>query len=227
MDVRHARSTSHEAACERVAALFPQRWLRSYVRSKLRSDEIFRAAYDSLGNSRAPILDIGCGVGLLPFYLRERGLAQPITGIDLDTRKIARARAAASHAAYDDLVFLAGNADTELPACCGNVILFDVLHYLTPAQQKSLLLQAAARVSPHGLLLLRDCPRDSSVRFWITYAGERFAQIISWNLGVPLHFPSRGSINAAFPAGVFAREEKPMWSAGPFNNRLFTFRRSA
>lgn len=225
MDLFPARSTSHEAACARVAALFPQRWLRGYAGSKLRSDKIFQAAYDSLGDSHAPILDIGCGVGLLPFYLRERGLDQPITGIDLDARKILRAREAASKAAYDSLVFLEGNAAGALPSCSGHVVLFDVLHYLAPAQQELLLRQAAARVSPGALLLLRDCPRDSSARFWITYACERFAQTISWNIGVPLHFPTREEIHAAFPPEKFSGDETPMWGRGPFNNRLFAFRR--
>ncbi|MFL6595491.1 MAG: class I SAM-dependent methyltransferase, partial [Chthoniobacterales bacterium] len=64
---------SHEDACRSVAALYTETWLRHYVGSKLRRDGVFAAAYELLRDSDQPILDIGCGVGLLPFYLRERG----------------------------------------------------------------------------------------------------------------------------------------------------------
>ena len=66
-------TTAHELACARVASRFPRGWLRSYVKSKLRRDPIFPAAYELLHGSKGPILDVGCGVGLLAFYLRERG----------------------------------------------------------------------------------------------------------------------------------------------------------
>ncbi len=59
----------------------------------------------------------------------------------------------------------------------------------------------------------------------MTYAGEIFAQSVSWNIGGPLHFPTRESICAAFAAEQFNFEEQPMFAGGPFNNRLFIFRR--
>jgi O-methyltransferase involved in polyketide biosynthesis len=100
-----------------------------------------------------------------------------------------------------------------------------VLHYLAPADQAALLSELAARVAPGGLLLLRDAPREQTARFWATYAGEVFAQTISWNIGAPLHFPTRESIAAAFNEAEFTREERPAWGGTPFNNRLFIFRR--
>ena len=43
-----------------------------YAGRKLRRDPIFPAAYELLRESNEPLLDVGCGVGLLAFYLRER-----------------------------------------------------------------------------------------------------------------------------------------------------------
>src|SRR5205085_4805844 len=88
-------TTAHVPACTRVAERFPRGWLRHYVKSKLRRDPIFPAASELLRGSDEPILDVGCGVGLLAFYLRERGCAQPITGLDVDARKIRHAKNAA------------------------------------------------------------------------------------------------------------------------------------
>src|ERR1700682_5691826 len=63
METRRGNAADHESACARVAAQFSQRWLRHYVRGKLRRDRIYQAAYELLGASAEPILDVGCGVG--------------------------------------------------------------------------------------------------------------------------------------------------------------------
>ena len=216
----------HEEAVQRVAARFEKRWLRHYTAGKLRSDPVFPAAYELLRDSADPILDVGCGVGLLAFYLRQRGLEQPITGLDIDRRKVSSGQAVAK-ASYRgrELTFLEHDVRNPLPQFAGNIAVLDLLHYLPPQRQETLLAELSASVVPGGLLLLRDCPRDGSARYWMTYLGEKFAQAISWNVGVPLHFPTRESINAAFAETEFAREERPAWGSTPFNNRMFIFRR--
>lgn len=217
---------THEKACARVTSLFSKPWLRHYVASKLRSDPVFAGAYAALRNSAERIVDVGCGVGLLAFYLRERGWEQPVVGFDIDPRKIAAAQAVAT-ASYGgrELKFIEHDVRNPLPQFTGNVALLDVLHYLPLERQATLLAELSASISPGGLLLLRDCPRDGSARYWMTYAGEKFAQAISWNVGVPLHFPTRESIHTAFPEAEFIKQEQPAWGGTPFNNRLFVFRR--
>ena len=214
----------HEQACDRVAALFRSRWLRHYVSSKLRSDPVFPAAFALLGHATDGILDVGCGVGLLGFYLRERGFEAPVIGIDTDARKI-RQGIAAARDRYRGLEFIEHDVRKALPPFHGSVAMLDVLHYLAPPHQQQLLEQLAGCVAPEGVLLLRDAPREPTARFWATYAGEVFAQTISWNIGAPLHFPTRQSIDAAFDPREFTREERPAWGGTPFNNRLFVFRR--
>jgi 2-polyprenyl-3-methyl-5-hydroxy-6-metoxy-1,4-benzoquinol methylase len=223
---REPSECTHEEACDRVASLFSERWLRHYTHSKLRSDPVFRTAYELLRHSREPLLDVGCGVGLLPFYLRERGLEQPITGLDVDARKVRRAIEVAEKR-YGGLEFVEHNALEQLPAFRGNIAVLDVLHYLPPSRQETLLREFAGTLCAGGMLLLRDCPRNGTPRFWVTYAGEVFAQAISWNWRTQLHFPTVASIDAAFAVDEFAREARPTWGATPFNNQLFVFRRHA
>lgn len=220
---RVVSAASHEQACARVASLFPSRWLSSYVRSKLRSDPAFPIAWELLSASTQPVLDVGCGVGLLAFYLRARGSTQAIIGVDIDRRKIDRALATAAQHEIHGVDFIASDVAIKLPPFTGNVVVFDVLHYMSPPQQQRLLLALAALVSPGASLLLRDCPRDGSARFWTTYAAETFAQTIAWNWRVPLHFPTAESINDAFAASKFQRDVRCAWGRTPFNNRLFTF----
>ena len=216
---------AHEAACARVAARFGERWLRIYAGRKLRSDPIFPAAYELLRASSQPLVDVGCGVGLLPFYLRERNFLPPISGLDCDGRKIERANAV-RQGVYRDLQFLEQDVTSPI-AQTGNIVLFDLLHYLRPSDQSGLLERLAARVPPGGVLAIRDCPRDGNARFWLTHLAERFAQRTTWNLKADLHFPTREGIFAAFDEAQFTRTVEPLWGRSPFNNHLFIFRRRA
>jgi 2-polyprenyl-3-methyl-5-hydroxy-6-metoxy-1,4-benzoquinol methylase len=216
----------HENACARVATQFAKPWLRGYVRGKLRRDRIYQAAYDLMANSAEPILDVGCGVGLLAFYLRERACRQPVIGLDLDARKIGYGAEIASNR-YPDVDLRFHDVGKTVPNFSGNVVLFDVLHYLPPAAQRALLIRLARSVAPGGFLIIRDCPREPRLRYCMTWMAEKLAQAISWNIHSALHFPSRDSIDDAFEAEEFERESRPLWGASPFNNYLFIFRRHA
>jgi len=214
----------HESACARVATQFRPRWLRNYVRGKLRRDDVYPAAYELLRNSAEPLLDVGCGVGLLAFYLRERGCFQKVVGLDVDARKI-RFGAGITAKNYRDVDLRFHDVAETIPEFFGNVALFDVLHYLSPAKQAALLRRLSRCIGPGGLLIIRDSPREQRPRYWLTWLAEKFAQAISWNRDGPLYFPSRAGIAAAFDAADFARETRPLWGASPFNNHIFIFRR--
>jgi 2-polyprenyl-3-methyl-5-hydroxy-6-metoxy-1,4-benzoquinol methylase len=196
-----------------------------YARRKLRSDPIFPTAFELLRESRQPLVDVGCGVGLLAFYLRERNFLPPISGLDRDGRKIERANAVAA-GIYHDLDFIEQDVCESIPQT-GNVVLFDLLHYLRPNDQARLLDRLAPRVAPGGMLVIRECPRDGNARFWLTHLAERFAQTTTWNMKTPLHFPAREQIFAAFAEDEFSRTVVPLWGRTPFNNHLFIFRRHA
>ena len=218
-------ASAHEEACVRVAARFEERWLRIYVNWKLRADPIYLTAFDLFRNSDQPLVDIGCGVGLLAFYLRERNFLAPISGFDRDGRKIERANTVAQGACRD-VEFIKQDVCEPLEQT-GNIVLFDVLHYLRPDEQSRLLERLAARLAPGELVVIRDCPRDGNTRFWLTSWAERFAQASTWNIKVPLHFPPRERIFAAFGEDQFSRTVRPLWGNMPFNNHLFIFRRRA
>ncbi len=206
----------------RVADRFTSRFLRSYTRSKLRRDPVYRAVFERLRGSSAPLFDVGCGIGLLEFFLRESGFANPITGIDHDPRKVAEANAIASR--YSGLEFRAGDARDPMPAGA-NVALLDVLHYFSDDDQARILRNAASAVAYGGLVVIRDAIRDGSLRYRITAMQERFSRAIRWLRAERLNFPSQSQITAPF-AG-FVEEVVPMWGGTPFNNYLFVFRRSA
>lgn len=213
--------STDEDLARRLAQRYQPRWLRSYVRSKLRTDPVYRAAFELFHSSRLPILDVGCGIGLLAFYLRERGLDQPIVGVDIDRVKIERARSVARH--YRDVRFQL--ADDDEVETSGNVALLDVLHYLTDDEQRVMLRRLAAQVAPEGTLMIRDCPRDRTLRYAATWIEEVFARGIGWMRTRVLNFPRRELFSEELRPLGFREEVRPLWGRTPFNSHLFIYRR--
>ncbi len=208
---------------ERIAQRFEGRWMRGYVRGKLRSDPIYATVAKLLSGSPLPLLDIGCGIGLLGLFLRENGYTQPIHGIDFDERKIAQARRAAG--VGDDLHFEKSDA-VCLPDFSGNIAIIDVLHYLDAPAQRALLEAVVNRIPPGGLCVIRECPRGNSLRFRITQLEEFFIRAISWMKSGVRHFPTVAEIAAPFEDRAFEIEVRPLWARTPFNSHLLLFRRS-
>ena len=56
----------------RIAQRFRKRSYAGYARGKVRYDPAYAAVAGWIGADETPLLDVGCGLGLLGFYLRER-----------------------------------------------------------------------------------------------------------------------------------------------------------
>ena len=203
----------NDGVARHVAALYPSRSLRMYVRWKIASDPAYDAVFH---RARGPIVDIGCGAGVLAAYLRARGFDAPIAGVDHDRRKIELARACGLPRA----VFNVGDA-SEIDLR-GTVVMLDLLHYFDDDAQAAMLRRAA---SDANLVIIRDALRDGSWRYRATYAQEAFARAVRWLQADRLNFPRRETIVDAFRG--FESEIVPLWGRTPFNNYLFVFRRAS
>jgi SAM-dependent methyltransferase len=208
----------------RIAARFRKPWHRDYARVKLRVDPVYVAAAAALGASETPLLDIGCGLGLLGCYLRERGFRGDYLGLDFDPDKIAAARAAAP--AYERLRF-EDNRAQSLPPFAGHVALIDVLHYLERDEQQALLRDAAARVAPGACLIVRSVLRDRGWRFRATVAEEFLLHATRWMRSPPRHYPSREEIERPLRAAGLDTDVQPLWGKTPFNSFVVLARRPA
>lgn len=211
--------TEHEIA-ERLAALYERRSLQGYVRWKVRTDPAYSAVRDALRGRSAPVFDLGCGVGLLPLYLREHGHSAPIIGIDFDRRKIDVARKAAQR--YDGIEFIAGDARDPLPEG-RDVVLLDILHYFDSVSQQTILANAARAAGDDGVVVIRQGIRDGSWRHRLTAFVDGMARVFRWMKAERLNFPTRAEIEAPF-AG-FDAEVRPLWGRMPYNSYLFVFKR--
>lgn len=201
----------------RIARRFDSRLLRGYVVGKLLIDPMYEAVLARVAGSAAPIVDVGCGVGLAGLFLREHGVRVPITGIDFDRRKVEAGRKAVAH--DPDVELHVGDARDPLPRT-GTVLLLDVLHYFSGDEQQAILRNAAAAAD---LVIVRDAIRDSSWRYRATALAETFARAVFWLKAERLNFLSLEEI--AGPFAGFEIESVPMYGRTPFNNYMLVFRR--
>lgn len=211
--------TEREIA-ERLAALYDRRSLQGYVRWKVRTDRAYAAVRDVLRGRSRPLIDVGCGVGLLPLYLREHGHVVPMTGIDFDQRKIDVARKAARE--YEGIDFIVGDARAALPQN-RDVVLLDILHYFDSVSQQTILAHAARAAASDGVVVIRQGIRDGSWRHRLTAFVDGLARVFRWMKAERINLPTREEVEAAFKD--FDAEVRPLWGKMPYNSYLFVFKR--
>jgi 2-polyprenyl-3-methyl-5-hydroxy-6-metoxy-1,4-benzoquinol methylase len=198
-----------------------------YTLAKLCSDPAYSSVVQQLLGSPLPLLDIGCGLGLLAHTLRTCGYSAPITGIDYDNRKIQDAQRMAADLAHTS--FSQGDARQQLPQHTGHVVILDILQFFTPTEQRALLLAAAERVAPGGKFILRSglyAPRHW--RFEITRFCDWLARWTSWMKAAPVCYPSAQLFHEVL--GIEAGMQvsvQPLWGRTPFYNHLIIAERSA
>lgn len=207
----------------RATALRYRRWpnLYYYAQGKLALDPAYPAVARELAASPHPLLDLGCGMGLLAAWLRAHGHRAPIRGLDVDGEKI---RIAQDLLGAEEASFQAGDA-LDFGSHSGDVVMLDVLHYFDDARQQRLLEKIADSVAPGGTALIRVTLNDKSWRFTATKLEEWFVHACGWIPTTGWNFPFREEVGRAFRAGGLAEEVRPMWGCTPFNSYLFTFRR--
>ena len=207
----------------RQAAGHYKRWpkLYYYAIGKIALDPAYPAVAKTLGNSTFPLLDLGCGMGLLAAYLRASGHRAPIVGWDLDKQKIAVAQTILPGGSES---FRAGDA-LNFSEHCGDVVMLDVLHYFNDKDQERLLRKIAASIAPQGVALIRLALNEPNWRFAATKAEEWFVHFSRW---IPIrggNFPTREEVSLPFAEKGLGVEVRPMWGWTPFNSYLFTIRR--
>lgn len=195
-----------------------------YAQGKLRSDPLYPGVLAALHGSREPLLDLGCGLGLLAHALRFDGQTLAYRGVDNDDAKIARARRAAQGLA--DTRFETMDLAVAVPAHRGSVAILDVLQYLDTDAQHALLANAASMLAPEGLLVIRSGIADDSGRMRMTRIADRLANWIGWMQFRPRSWPTRDGLDALFASLGLQAEFAPLYGNTPFNNWLIVARRN-
>jgi len=197
---------------------------RGYVRGKLFGDPVYAAIAALLAASPPlPLLDIGCGMGLLGQYLHARNALHGYLGVDHDERKIESARHAAAGLG-DALQWRCADA-AQTPGFEGHVTLLDVLHYLPAERQAPLLGLAASRLAPGGRLFIRNVLREANWRYHATRIEEFFLHATGWMRVGANHYPSADDIRRPLQAAGLDVSIAPLRGHTPFNSYLIVAQR--
>ncbi len=218
-------SESLKAVVKRISSQYTIKWHQHYAKTKLRTDPAYEAVYSVLKDyNKFPILDVGCGIGLLEFYLRERGLDAPMAGVDHDVKKIKAANKIAE-ATYKNLRFELGHADVFLPDVYGNVALLDILQYFSDEIQEDILRRAADAVAPGAVMIIRSGLKDSSLRSGLSKLIDHFTHLIAWMKAPVCEYPTQQFISNILKSEGLQGGTQSLWGNTPFNNYLMIFRR--
>jgi 2-polyprenyl-3-methyl-5-hydroxy-6-metoxy-1,4-benzoquinol methylase len=219
-------ATSHRIA----SAFLPKfplgnRYDYYYTRTKLRTDPLYPGVLAALRGTHAPVLDLGCGLGLLAHALRADGQSMAYFGVDNDAAKIVRAQRVSTALAFRDTRFERMDLAREMPEHRGSVAILDVLQYLDRDGQRTLLRHAAAMLSEDAVLVLRSAIADDSGRSRTSRVSDRLANVIGWMQFRPRSYPTLADLRATLQEAGLRVDAKPLYGDTPFNNWLIVARR--
>lgn len=196
------------------------RWDYYYARSKLGSDPLYAGALRALRGSSAPLLDLGCGLGLLAHALHHDGQALDYLGVDNDAPKIRRAKRAAAKAGLARSRFEVVDLAQGLPQHSGSVAILDVLQYLSAEAQQRLVERVAAMLTPGARLVIRTGLDDGSRRGHTSRITDRLAHVAGWMQSVPKVYPNADQLRAQLEGAGLSTTFAPLYGDTPFNNWL-------
>ncbi|MGH8054560.1 MAG: methyltransferase domain-containing protein [Stenotrophomonas sp.] len=196
-----------------------------YALLKLRSDPLYPGVLAALRGSTSPVLDLGCGLGLLAHALRQDGQAMAYYGVDNDAAKIRSGRHAAGRAGLADMCFEQVDLATTLPRHQGSVAILDVLQYLQAEAQLALLQNTAAMLGDGDRLVIRMTVADGSRRSVVSRIGDRAANVVGWMRFRPRHYLGLDAISPHLQQCGLTVTATPLYGNTPFNNWLLVAQR--
>lgn len=200
----------------------------NYVRIKLLTDPVAKMVAERLASATpGSLLDIGTGRGQLPILLLSLGRVTHAVGVDWDEQKIAEGRTAVCVEPPLAVELVRGDAREAAMEPADTVLLIDLLHYFTLAEQDAILERAARAVRPGGRILVREADTERGMRSWATLLEEKVFTKLRWNRGERVKFrPAREIAEALEREGLIVRVE-PAWGKTPFSNVLVVGERAA
>jgi uncharacterized protein len=146
--------------------------LEWYMRIKTAMEKNYEP-FHKLLPMQGSILDIGCGYGFMDYMLHYLSKDRTITGVDFDEEKIATANH--NFSKTGQLNFVCADVVHYPPGRHDAYIISDVLHYLQPDEQETILKQCIDNMPEHGVIIIRDGDTDLAQRHKGTALSEFFS----------------------------------------------------
>lgn len=209
-----------------------------FTRGKLSGDPVFAALLrDGRIASDARIVDIGCGLGILAALLAAAEQCDPrsasewpqtwappplswtLRGFDLRADAIAAGQRGLFDIRDRVLLSVGDVREVSMPEC-DIVVMLDVLHYIDPVAQRTLLMNVHAVLAPGGTLLLRVGDAAANWRFRLTSAVDWCVTFARNQSRPQLHWRPLAEWAALLEAIGFSVVAQPMSEGTLFANVL-------
>lgn len=166
-----------------------------------------------------PILDLGCGHGLLTNLLALGSDNRDVLGVDIDAAKIETARLTIG--ARTNVRFEVRDATTIRDGAFAAIAVADVFYLLPPEQQRRLIGNCFRLLRPSGLFLWKTQVRRPRAKFALTYGQEWVMTRLGPTMGQGLFFlDTAASLDALRTAGFRTVQVAPArWR--PYTDMLF------
>ncbi len=179
-----------------------------FARGKLRWDPVFvHLLARGVIAPRTRVLDIGCGQGLLASLLAAASRA---------ARDVERARDALGGAAE----IVCADMRSAPFAEADTIVILDVLHYVSEAEQDAILGRVRAALPPGGRLVLRIGDRSSRFGFAVSRWVDRVVTFVRGHGVASLAGRPLAAWRARLEELGFAVASEPMHAGTPFANVL-------
>ncbi|MGH8632458.1 MAG: class I SAM-dependent methyltransferase [Burkholderiales bacterium] len=232
--------TAYRRLIEATAARYlpAGRYAYHYARGKLQRDPVYFSLLEhGLIPDQARVLDLGCGQGILLallatagafFHVRNRPDGWPLVprglrlrGIEVQPKAVRRARIALGAAAS---VVRADLSSAEF-ADSDVIVLLDVLHYLPPAAQETVLTKAGRALLANGVLIIRVADPESGMRTVLTRHGDRLASLLRGEVWGAYHLRPLSQWASLLESMGLQVQSMPMCQGTPFSNVLLVARK--
>ena len=215
---RRTRHSARRATARFVNALFSgcSSFDRGFVRWKMRLDRLFDIlSTEELGSG--PVVDLGCGYGIALGFAAFTHRERPLIGCDLDAHRIAAARQALNGMKAE--LSVADVRDFEFPQA-SLIFIFDVLQYLTPAEQLALLRRCSSALAPGGKLIFRVPDRGSRATSRLSMAFDRLIFFLGKTEAGPVVL-STAEYQEAFDGAGLQIDQRRLRNLLPIAHRFF------
>ncbi len=152
---------------------------RSYGSWKVKLDPVYPMALARLDGARQ-VVDLGAGMGLFEALFAARNPSAKIRAVEWDERKVAMARMLVAD--LPGVAIEQGDARAAELGTPDAIVLFDVLHYIAPAEQRRWLERCADALAPGGVLVVRELDSTAS-KGNLAERLDRWAVRWGWNRG--------------------------------------------
>jgi 2-polyprenyl-6-hydroxyphenyl methylase/3-demethylubiquinone-9 3-methyltransferase len=209
---------------EQVIRAYDSLIVKSYCRARFRI--LHQRFLEEIGQylpEEGRVLDIGCGFGLFSLYYAMSRPGLRIHGIDINPRRIAMARKAASRLGLTNVEYEVENA-THLASgpAIDAAYMLDIVHHVPRETVPAMIAVLYTELEPGGRLIIKDIDTSPSYKRRFTYVLDKLMDLRS-----PVHYWDRQTLAALLRGHGFEVYCHSMVDLFPYPHMLYICRKQA